>query len=154
MTNPKDLDKNISVYDFDNHLPIPTLSYFKKTTGEDLTIELGIDAQKATAILFKHTKDAMNILLAGKLIDDRKVVEYLIATREDYRMDFVNYACVYIASTLVNGDEALNETGETKDPLSRLPQSAQNAIKASKLNIARFDQITKIEVITNYRKGY
>ena len=152
--NPKDLDKNISVYDFDNHLPIPTVSYFKKTTGEDIMLELGIDAQKATAIMFKHAKDCMNILQASKSAQDRKVIEYLIATSEDYRMNFVNYVCTYVASTLINGDEALTELGHTSNPLDRLPQSAQNAIKSTNIGIQRFTDRLRYEVETNYRKGY
>ena len=152
--NPKDLDKNISIYDFDNHLPVPTVGYFKKTTGEDIMLELGIDAQKAAAIMFKHAKDCMNILQASKLMQDRKVVEYLIATNQDYRTDFVNYVCAYVASTLINGDEAITELGHTSNPLDRLPQSAQNAVKSTKIGIQKFTDRMRFEVEKIYRKGY
>jgi len=154
MINPKDLDKNISTYDFDNHIPVPSLSYFKKTTGEDLQLALGLDAAKANAVMFSHTKDAMNILLAAKLSADRKVIEYLIATNPDHRMDFVNYVCAYVKSTLVTGDEALMETGETNDPIDSLPKVAQNAIKGTKLNIERYAARLRLDVEINYRKGY
>jgi hypothetical protein len=152
--NPKDLDKNISVYDFDNHLPVPTHSYFKKTTGEDLMLELSIDAQKANAIMFKHAKDCMNILQASKLMPDRKVIEYLVATNESYRIDFVNYVCSYVASTLTIGDQALTEISKTNDPLDKLPQNAQNAIKSTNLGIKKFTDMLRYEVEVAYRKGY
>jgi hypothetical protein len=95
----------------------------------------------------------MNILQASKLMQD-KVVEYLIATNQDYRMDFVNYVCTYVASTLINGDEAITELGHTSNPLDRLPQSAQNAIKSTKIGIQKFTDRMRFEVEQIYRKGY
>lgn len=143
--NPTSLDGD-SVYDFDIHLPLPTISYILQETGIDLTISTGSTTQANTTIRFM-SKTAMNAIKANLPSQARINVEYLIAKSERHRSAFLDVVAYMILAVKGNGIDDLLQSGGTQiDTLNRL---AQLQAQANDLLVHRYDFIVD-EVRGNY----
>lgn len=143
--NPTSLDGD-SVYDFDIHLPLPTISYILQETGIDLTISTGSTTQANTTIRFM-SKTAMNAIKANLPSQARINVEYLIAKSDRHRSAFLDVVAYMILAVKGNGIDDLLQSGGTQiDTLNRL---AQLQAQANDLLVHRYDFIVD-EVRGNY----
>lgn len=141
--------KSGSVYDFNLHMPIPTLEKLRAETGIDLLAFAGNET-KAKADLKMHTLTAKNILMGSKTRNSANDIEYLIATNETYRNDFISYVCSFVYDILFNGLlEKLNDIVNAEDLTANLSFSSFAMLKGSSL---RNNQI--IGVKYKYRAGY
>lgn len=141
--------KSGSVYDFTLHMPIPTLEKLRAETGIDLLAFTGTET-KAKADLRMHTIKAKNILMGSKTRNSANDMEYLIATNETYRNDFIAYVCSFVYDVLYNGLlEKLNNIANAEDLTANLSFGSFAMLKGSSL---RNNQI--IGVKYTYRVGY
>lgn len=141
--------KSGSVYDFNLHLPVPTLEKLRAETGIDLLAFAGNET-KARADLKMHTLTAKNILMGSKTRNSASDMEYLIATNETYRNDFVSYVCSFVYDILFNGLlEKLNDIVNAEDLTANLSFGSFAMLKGSSL---RNNQITGVKY--KYREGY
>jgi hypothetical protein len=141
--------KSGSVYDFNLHMPVPTLEKLRAETGIDLLAFAGNET-KARADLKMHTLTAKNILMGSKTRNSANDMEYLIATNETYRNDFISYVCSFIYDILFNGLlEKLNDIVNAEDLTANLSFGSFAILKGSSL---RNNQITGVKY--KYRVGY
>ncbi len=141
--------KSGSVYDFNLHLPVPTLEKFRAETGIDLLTFTGTEI-KAKADMKMNAIKAKNILMGSKMRNSANDMEYLIATNETYRNDFVSYVCSFIYDILFNGLlEKMNDIVNAEDLTANLSFGSFAMLKGSSL---RNNQI--IGVRYKYRVGY
>lgn len=127
---------SISTYDEISHTAFPKLEYILEQTGEDL-IALS-DEHKAKAQVIQYTKTARNILFSSKLISTRNDLEYLIATNEDYRLAFIDYAVSFIQDVFLVGAESFFKPSAGLDVLS---PKTRSFISGSILSTAQFKRI-------------
>lgn len=141
--------KSGSVYDFNLHLPVPTLEKFRAETGIDLLTFTGTEI-KAKADMKMNAIKAKNILMGSKMRNSANDMEYLIATNETYRNDFVSYVCSFIYDILFNGLlEKMNDIVNAEDLTANLSFGSFAMLKGSSL---RNNQITGVRY--KYRVGY
>lgn len=141
--------KSGSVYDFNLHMPVPTLEKLRAETGIDLLAFTGNET-KAKADLKMHTLTAKNILMGSKTRNSASDIEYLIATNETYRNDFISYVCSFVYDILFNGLlEKLNNIVDAEDLTANLSFRSFAMLKGSSL---RNNQISGIKYV--YRVGY
>jgi hypothetical protein len=141
--------KSGSVYDFNLHLPVPTLEKLRAETGIDLLAFTGTET-KAKADLKMHTLTAKNILMGSKTRNSASDMEYLIATNETYRNDFISYVCGFVYDILFNGLlEKLNNIVNAEDLTANLSFGSFAMLKGSSL---RNNEITGLRYV--YRVGY
>ena len=133
---PTDLDKTTSVYDYDTHTPYPTIQFILNQTGEDMTMLAG-NQIKAKAEIRQLTDEVKAVLFRNKLRNTYNDLEYLIATRADFRHDFIKT----VAQILYQEYNNVNDEKET---------IILNAIKGSTL--LSIEHFTRIEY--KYRDGY
>lgn len=133
---PTDLDKTTSVYDYDTHTPYPTIQFILNQTGEDMTMLAG-NTIKAKAEIRQLTDEVKSVLFKNKLRNTYNDLEYLIATRSDFRHDFIKT----VAQILYQEYNNVNDDKET---------IILNAIKGSTL--LSIEHFTRIEY--KYRDGY
>lgn len=141
--------KSGSVYDFNLHLPVPTLEKLRAETGIDLLAFTGTET-KAKADLKMHALKAKNILMSSKTRNSASDMEYLIATNETYRNDFISYVCSFVYDILFNGLlEKLNNIVDAEDLTANLSFGCFAMLKGSSL---RNNQISGVKYV--YRVGY
>ena len=141
--------KSGSVYDFNLHLPVPTLEKLRAETGVDLLTFTGTEA-KAKADMKMNAIKAKNILMGSKTRNSASDMEYLIATSETYRSDFVSYVCSFIYDILFNGLlEKMNDIVNAEELTANLSFGSFAMLKGSSL---RNNQISGVKYI--YRAGY
>ena len=145
--NPTALDKSTSVYDYDLHMPIPTLSFIAAETGEDMIINIGNEA-KAMALVRKYTKIAYNLLMSTKIQQTRNDMEFLIATNPEYRLAFISFVAGLISDMYVAGDEAML-LADGVNIAEHLTLSTRALLEGGLLSISRFTFMRY-----NYREGY
>lgn len=133
--NPTTLDGD-SVYNFDLHLPIPTISYILQETGIDLVISTGSTTQ-ANATLRFMTKTAMNAIKTNLTSEARVIIEYLIAKSERHRAAFLDVVAYLILAVKGNGIDELLKEGDTK--ITALNRLAQLQAQANDLLVQRYD---------------
>ncbi len=141
--------KSGSVYDFNLHLPVPTLEKLRAETGIDLLTFTSTET-KARADMKMNAIKAKNILMGSKMRNSANDMEYLIATNETYRNDFVSYVCSFIYDILFNGLlEKMNDIVNAEDLTANLSFDSFAMLKGSSL---RNNQITGVRY--KYRVGY
>lgn len=143
--NPTTLDGD-SVYNYDLHLPIPTISYIAQETGIDLVVSTGSTTQ-ANATLRFMTKTAMNAIKTNLTSEARITVEYLIAKSERHRSAFLDVVAYLILAVKGNGIDELLKEGDTK--ITALNRLAQLQAQANDLLVQRYD-FHVIDVRDNY----
>jgi len=143
--NPTTLDGD-SVYNYDLHLPIPTISYIAQETGIDLVVSTGSTTQ-ANATLRFMTKTAMNAIKTNLTSEARITVEYLIAKSERHRAAFLDVVAYLILAVKGNGIDELLKEGDTK--ITALNRLAQLQAQANDLLVQRYD-FHVIDVRDNY----
>ncbi len=141
--------KSGSVYDFNLHLPIPTLEKLRAETGIDLLTFTGTEI-KAIADIKMNAIKAKNILMGSKTRNSASDMEYLIAINETYRSDFISYVCSFIYDILFNGLlEKMNDIVNAEDLTANLSFGSFAMLKGSSL---RNNEIVGVKYI--YRVGY
>lgn len=93
-----------SVYDLITHCPIPTIKYIKDVSGLDLVAGGFAIVGSIEARVKMLTLNAKLYLFSRKIQQTKKVMEYLIATQEEWRKAFEYYAVVYIFNSLLGED--------------------------------------------------
>lgn len=88
--NPSDLDGLNSKYDYDLHLPIPTVDFIKQETGEDLILLAGNET-KAKAFLRQIANFTMSFVKRDRSKETAYKLEYLIAKNKEYRHAFIMF---------------------------------------------------------------
>lgn len=137
---------DISYYDKTLHLPIPLLSFVKEQTGFDLYLETG-DELKAKAYVKTYTQAAWNYLRSTKTLATANAMEYLIATDENWRGEFLLYVTALISSVYTLGGVEVFNKSESADLIRELPMLARAA--ASGLLATK-----RLNVKYKYREGY
>lgn len=88
---------NRSVYDSDTHTPYPTINFILSQTGENMTNLAGTEL-RANAEIRQLTDEFKRYLQMNKLRETFNYMEYLIATKQEWRFDFVKA----VASAIYN----------------------------------------------------
>lgn len=145
--NPTQLDGTTSKYDYNLHMPIPTLSFIADETGENMVINTGSE-QKARALVKKYTKIAFNLIMSTKIQQTRNDLEYLIATNAEYRYAFISFVAGLISDIYVAGDEALLLASGV-DITKHLTISTRALLEGGVLSIGRFAGLRY-----RHREGY
>ena len=133
---PTDLDKTTSIYDYDTHTPYPTIQFILDQTGEDMIVLAGSKI-KARAEIRQLTDEVKSVLFRNKLRKTYNDLEYLIATKANFRYDFIKT----VAQILYQEYNNVNDDKET---------IILNGIKGSTL--LSIEHFTRIEY--KYREGY
>lgn len=138
-----------SKYDFKLHLPIPTLSFIVENSGFDMLEITGSKLQAERDIKF-CTIIASRIMYADKLRNTKQVLEYMIATKESYRTDFLLYVATFINDMIMNGlISKLSEISNFESFAKNLSLSCYVMLKSGSLATSRF-----VPMSFDYRKGY
>lgn len=137
---------DISYYDSVMHLPVPKLSFIKAQTGFDLYLETG-DELKAKAYVKSYTKAAWDYLRSTKTMETANAMEYLIATDERWRSEFLLYVTALIQSVYMLGSVEVFAKSDNADLLRELPmvvRAATSGLLSTK----------RLYINYEYRKGY
>lgn len=138
---------DISTYDVAEHLPMPTLEFIRDETGFDLFKETG-DYEKAKTHLKVYTKTAWKVLASSKTIDTKNKIEFLIATKEDWRREFLDLVASFVTSVYQLGGMDFLSATQNPDLTRELPIIVQAQIKGGLLGLER------IALTYDYRVGY
>lgn len=149
LKNPEELNGSSSVYDFELHMPIPTIGFIRQETGEDLVILSGTET-KAKAHIRNITKLAMSYILSDKLTSTRYKLEYLIAKNAEYRNAFINFVA-QIVFEIINSSALETYLSNAKDLENMFTNWTKATLKGSILNVDYFRKNLKTEEI---RVGY
>lgn len=136
----------ISYYDKHLHLPVPKLSYIKERTGFDLYLEVGSEL-KAKAYVKTYTKAAWDYLRSSKIMETANAMEYLIATKENWRGEFLEYVIALINSIYITGGVEVFTATDKIDLTDDLPAM----VRASLGGLLKAKRLT---TRYKYRKGY
>jgi uncharacterized tellurite resistance protein B-like protein len=132
---PTELDNNKSKYDYDNHVPYPTITFIQSETGENLNILSGSEL-RAKAEIKQITDEFKQELFNMKLRETFNTIEYLVAFKKEWRHEFIK--------SIANVIYAEYNTQETRiDAIRRIINGS------SLLSIDKF-----IRVKFDYRVGY
>lgn len=141
--------KTGSVYDYALHAPVPTIETVRNQTGIDV-LEFSDTSLKARAELKMLTRLAKNIFTSWKTRNSANDFEFLIATEEMYRVDFIDYVCQFIYDVFYNGlMEKLNDIVVDGDLVDNLTLSSISVLKGSSL---RSNSLLGVKY--KYREGY
>jgi len=125
-----------SIYDEDLKLAIPTLDYIKSITGYNLEVLGGtpssIDAKQRVKGISLDAKIELHQRIPLKI--DKDVMDYLIATDENWRRDFINYVVSYVSATFLYGE------------FEEMPSRVKNKIEGSLINARKFANDLRHEV--------
>lgn len=124
-----------SYYDLDTHTAYPTIQYIANQTGENM-ITLTGNELKAKAKIRQITDEIKQSLFNLKIRETFNVMEYLIATNRNYRLEW-NKAIANIIYAEYNMTETRQE-------------AIERVLKGS--NLLSIERFTYIKY--DYRKGY
>lgn len=138
--------ESISTYDSDSHIAYPTLDYILEETGEDL--KQASDNDEDAVRRLKHmTKTAKRFLMCDKIFDTQKKLEYLIATDEDYRREWLEYVASFVHDVLLTGANVLNvPQGQLQEVLTAKTRAF---LESGLLNVKQFGYLEY-----TYHSGY
>lgn len=141
--------KTNSVYDFTLHLAVPTLEKVRNEVDVDL-IEFNGTEVTARADLKMNALRAKNLLMASRTRNSANDIEYLIATNEEYRNDFILYVCNFVYDIIYNGlMDKLNNTVDTDNFMANLTFNSFLFLKGSTL---KNNSVASLKY--DYRVGY
>jgi hypothetical protein len=143
--NPSNLDGE-SIYDYNEHLPFPTLNYIEKETGINLMTAIKSE-QETYAFVRMMTKLTRDLIFGAIKSETRPKLEYLIAKSEDYRKSFIDMVCGMIFITRIKGLESVLVTGEIG--IKELPKMVQAKGYMMFTNQYRFI-LTKDQIRSDY----
>lgn len=132
---PRDLDGN-SIYDKSLHIPIPTMDYIFDVTGIDIQIA-GTQAENDRQIKSLTIK-AYNYLMSKKR--DKRALEYLIAKDREFRNAFELYSAIFIAQSILNGEDKIYENLDVKMALDN--------------SVLVYNRYSKVVTDEEYRSDY
>lgn len=124
-----------SVYDLDTHTAYPTIQYIANQTGENM-ITLTGNELKAKATIRQITDEVKQFLFNSKLRDTYNVLEYLIATNMNYRLEWIKSI-----ANIIYAEYNMSETRQ---------EAIERVLKGS--NLLSIERFTYIKY--DYRKGY
>lgn len=136
MTN---ILKEISTYDLETHTPYPTFEFILKETGEDMVINNESNFDKAKAQLRQFTDTAKDFIMSKKPKHTADYMEYLIATKEEWRMEFLRFVAMVVMDFYAGVDIFNGE----------MSKRAENRYNAGVLKTMYFKPYKY-----NYRVGY
>lgn len=144
MTN---ILQSISNYDIKKHLAYPTIGYIKEQTGEDILLNQEGNSERANAFVIQITQTCWNIIKSTKQsLDTISRLEYMIATDESYRQDFLDFVCSFIYDMYSVGAEKVFESSK---PIDSLSARTRALLETSKLSVGTFSPFEY-----QYRVGY
>lgn len=124
-----------SVYDLEAHTAYPTIQYIQNQTGESM-ITLSGNELKAKATIRQITDEVKQFLFNSKLRDTYNVLEYLIATKMNYRLEWIKSI-----ANIIYAEYNMSETRQ---------EAIERVLKGS--NLLSIERFTYIKY--DYRKGY
>lgn len=135
-----------SVYDFNAHLPFPTLDSIYANTGINL-VELEGSTMQAEAKVKMFTRKAFKILTYNRVEKTNRDLEFLIATTTKFRQAFLEYVINLIGDLFISGNNSIltsstNETSESLRQRARLYYAG--TLDAPRYQLAHYE----------YRLGY
>lgn len=144
-----ELNGQDSFYDFKLHLPIPTIEFVLENAGFNMVEISGGELQAKNDIKF-CTILASRIMYADKLRETKQILEYLIATNQNYRLDFLIYVATFINDMIMNGlINKLSEISNVESFAQNLSLSCYAMLKSGSLATSRF-----LPIKFDYRRGY
>lgn len=127
QVNPSDLD-GYSVYDYELHLPLPTLSFILRETGIDLTLSTGTE-QEAQSVVRFLAQTAINTIKEHVPSQARLNIEFLIAKSVEHRRAFITMVAYLVMATRAKGlDDLLADTSRVSN-LVRIQAQANNLLQ-------------------------
>lgn len=138
--------KTNSVYNFNTHLPYPSIQSIYDNTGINL-IELEGSTHQAESKVKLFTNKAYKILVYGKVERTNRQLEYLIATNEDFRREFLEYVISLIGDVFISGNNSIlmGSEAETSESLRH---------RARFYHSGKLDAPSYILPYFEYRLGY
>lgn len=124
-----------SVYDLEAHTAYPTIQYILNQTGESM-ITLSGNELKAKATIRQITDEVKQFLFNSKLRDTYNVLEYFIATKMNYRLEWIKSI-----ANIIYAEYNMSETRQ---------EAIERVLKGS--NLLSIERFTYIKY--DYRKGY
>ena len=140
--NPTDLDGTTSTYDYEEHMPFPTLDYIKQQINIDMVDGTG-STLNAQATVRYMSKIVLNIIYDFIAYESRNKLEFLIAKSERYRKAFIDTVCAMLLTTRGKGIAELLESGKLgKESVSKVAQAMGSILFTNQYNfILTNDQI-------------
>lgn len=121
--NPTNLDGTSSIYNYDEHMPFPTLDYIKKQINIDMSEGTG-GTLNAEATVRYMSKIILNIIYDSIAYESRNKLEFLIAKSERYRKAFIDTVCAMLLTTRGKGIAELLDSGKLgKESVSKVAQA-------------------------------
>lgn len=141
--NPSDLDLTTSTYDYNEHLPFPTLEHIRKETAVDMVQGTGsTDVAKATVRYL--TKLTANIIYDTIALESRNKLEFLIAKSERHRKAFIDTVCAMVLTTRGDGIAELLKSGRlNKNDLSKVVQAYGSILFINLYNFTLPDDVIR-----------
>lgn len=102
-----------SEYDFNSHLPYPTIQKIYDDIGINLTLLEGSSYQAESKIKL-FVRKAFQILNYGKTEKTNRDLEYMIATELHFRTSFVEYVINLIGDIFVSGNKSILMSSEAE----------------------------------------
>lgn len=126
---------NNSIYDVNTHTPYPTIDFIRQQTGEDMIVLVGNEL-KAQATIRQITDTFKRELRKYHLVNNFNFIEYLIATDDAWRFEFISTVAAIIY-------DHYNTTQELKDIMLEAIEGSQ-LLRLKKILLRKYE----------YHKGY